>query len=872
MNKKLPSCLSVLLLFSAVSFAQFTESFTDSNFTSNPIWIGDTSNWIVNSSSQLQSNDTIANGIFYISTASTLATTAQWEFYTKLGFNTSSANYVDVYLTASASDITQLSTSGYFVRIGSTNDDICLYRKDSSGVITKIIDGVNGILNTSNNVVKIKVIRNTANQWTLSRDITGTGNNYFTEGNGIDSTYNTSSFFGILVKQSTASFFQRHFFDDIVVKPYVPDITPPTIQSITAISPTMIDVLFDEPVDNTSGQLITNYTADNGLSNPVAATQDVSNAALVHLSFANKIPNGTSCTLTINNVQDLAGNAISNATATFNFYTPQQYDIIIDEIMADPTPQVGLPNNEWIELKNTSAFPINLQGFILGDTITQTGAMTSFILQPNSFVIVCTGSAVTAMSAFGPTISVTNFPSLSNSGDQLVLKNPLGKIIDAVNYTSSWYQNALKEQGGWSLEMIDTKNPCSGYSNWKASTDVNGGTPGKINSIDAKNADQTSPKVLRAFAADSLNVTLYFDEPLDSTKASIAGSYSINGNIGSPQTATPVAPFFDKVNLKLTNPLSQKKTYTITVTGVTDCVGNIISSTDTARVGISSVATNFDVVINEILFNPKDNGVDYVELYNRSKKIVNLKQLYIANRNSSDIISSIAQLTADNYLLFPQNYIVVTSSPSIVKSQYVAQNPDAFVQVNNMPSFNDDNGDAIILNAQGNIVDELQYDASWQFQLIDNVQGVALERIDYDAPTQSQSNWHSAATNVGYGTPTYKNSQYRIDQYASGEINVYPEIFSPDNDGIDDFLSIDYNFPETGYVASITIFDAAGKMVRLLEQNALCGTQGKFLWDGLGEKNRKLVEGTYIVYTKVFNLTGKTKDFKNAIVLARNGH
>jgi hypothetical protein len=870
MNRKLLFCLSILLLFSTISKAQFSESFADGNFTTNPTWIGDTSDWIINSSFQLQSNDTIANATFYLSTPNKLATSAEWDLYTKLTFNTSSANYVDIYLTASASDITQPGTTGYFVRLGSTNDNICLYRKDATGS-TKIINGITGILNTSNNVVRIVVTRDATNQWILSRDITGTGNSYFAEGRVTDSTFRTSTFFGILVKQSTASFFKKHFFDDIVVKPYAPDITPPAIQSVIATSTSTIDVLFDKPVDNTS-QLIANYSADNGLNNPVSATQDATNSALVHLTFATTIPNGITCTLTIDNVKDLSGNSIINGTSTFSLYTPQQYDILIDEIMANPTPIVGLPKYQWIEFKNTSAFPINLQGFTIGDTITQSGAMPNFILQPDSFVIVCKSTAASAMSVFGPTISVTSFPSLINSGDELILKNTQGKIIHAINYSYSWYQNTLKEQGGWSLEMIDTKNPCSGYSNWQASHDVSGGTPGKRNSIDGKNPNQITPKLLRAFAQDSLDITLYFDEPLDSSKASIAANYNISPNIGTPENATAVAPFFDRVNLKLITPLSQKKTYTITSTNITDCTGNVINSDDTAKVGISSAANNFDVVINEILFNPRDNGVDYVELYNRSKKIINLKQLYIANRNSSETISHIAQLTNTDYLLFPQSFIVVTSSPSIVKSQYIAQNPDAFVQINNMPSYNDDNGDAIILNAQGNIIDELQYDASWQFPLIDDVQGVALERINYDAPTQSQSNWHSAATSVGYGTPTYKNSQYRIDQYAAGNISVYPEIFSPNNDGIDDFLSIDYTFPEAGYVANITIYDAEGKIVRLLEQNALCGTEGKFLWDGLGEKNRQLIEGTYIVYTRIFDLNGKTKDFKNPVVLALNNH
>ena len=61
-----------------------------------------------------------------------------------------------------------------------------------------------------------------------------------------------------------------------------------------------------------------------------------------------------------------------------------------------------------------------------------------------------------------------------------------------------------------------------------------------------------------------------------------------------------------------------------------------------------------------------------------------------------------------------------------------------------MPSFNDDEGHVIILNAQGNIIDELKYDEKWHFKLIDNREGVALESIDYHAPTQNQDNWHSA--------------------------------------------------------------------------------------------------------------------------------
>jgi len=57
--------------------------------------------------------------------------------------------------------------------------------------------------------------------------------------------------------------------------------------------------------------------------------------------------------------------------------------------------------------------------------------------------------------------------------------------------------------------------------------------------------------------------------------------------------------------------------------------------------------------------------------------------------------------------------------------------------------------------------------------------------------------------------------------------------------------------------------------VRYLQRNALMGTKGYFRWDGLGEKNDKLPVGIYVVYTEVFNLQGKSRQFKNVVVLAR---
>jgi hypothetical protein len=847
--------------------AQLNETFTDGNFTTNPAWLGGTADWIVNPALQLQSNNLIANSTYYLSTANALATTAQWDFYCNLTFNTSSTNYADVFLTASASDITLNTTTGYFVRIGNTNDEICLYKKDATGTITRIIDGVDGSTNTSNNTLKIRVVRNAANVWTLSRDVTGTGTSYFTEGTVTDNTFSTSAFFGILIKQSTATFFQRHFFDDIQIQPFVPDVTPPSIVSATALSATAVDVLFNEAVDLTTSQIAANYVVSNGLGIPTSAVRDATNTSLVHLTFATNIPPRINVTLTVNGVADLSSNILNGGTKVFSYFVPFQYDIVIDEILADPTPVVGLPTNEWLELKNTTSFDINLQNYKLGKATGESGAMPSYILPAGGYVIVCTGSAVAAMSVYGPTIAVTSFPSLNNDADRIYLRAPQGTIIHSVNYTIDWYKNELKKDGGWTLEMIDTKNPCTGINNWKASVDARGGTPAAKNSVDAINADATAPKLLRAYATDATHVTLVFDEPVDSTNAAVAASYSMSDGI-SITNALPLSVSFDRVSLTLSTALAANKIYTVTANSVKDCTGNTIGVSKTARVGLVAHTDSLDIVVNEIMFNPKPNGVDYVEFYNRSKKILNLKNAFIANRNSLGIVSSIYQFTTEDYLFFPEDYIVVTESAEITKRDFVANDPNAILQLNNLPSFNDTDGDVILLNEQGKIIDEVVYDSKWHFALISNEEAVSLERINADAASV-QSNFHSAASSVGYGTPTYKNSQNRIDADVQGDITTTPAIVSPDNDGLDDFATIQYNFPEPGYVANITIFDASGRAVRYLERNTLAGVKGYYRWDGLGEKQQKLPVGLYIIYTEVFNLNGKTKKFKNTIVLAR---
>jgi hypothetical protein len=211
--------------------------------------------------------------------------------------------------------------------------------------------------------------------------------------------------------------------------------------------------------------------------------------------------------------------------------------------------------------------------------------------------------------------------------------------------------------------------------------------------------------------------------------------------------------------------------------------------------------------------------------------------------------------------------MVLTENPEQVMEQYTVASPAQLIQHRAMPSMPDDEGAVLLTDGQGVLLDEFRYTDDYHFPLLTGREGVALERIDPLAPTQDPSNWHSAATVSRYGTPTGRNAQYREPGQVKGEVQVSPRSFSPDQDGIDDQLTVQYQFPGPGYVCSIIIFDAAGRPVRYLARNQLCGTSGLFRWNGLDEQHARLPPGIYYVLTECFSLEGRRKLSRHAIAL-----
>jgi hypothetical protein len=594
-------CLFSACVFPTLLFAQFTDDFSDGNFTQNPTWSGDTSYWKINNF-QLESNGpAITYSYIHLYTPSALARNAKWEFYADPKLATSSGNYIDVYLISDSSNLNG-NGNGYFVRIGNTDDEVSLYKK-INGSSTKIIDGKDHRINSSSdNPTRVLATRDSNSLWTLSDDTTGTGNLFVEEGTISDSSVNTSSYFGILLKYSSSNA-MNFFFDDFDVEALVKDTTPPKIAQVIAVNANHLDVYFNEPMNSYSLKNTTDYSVNEEIDTPATASPDISNPALVHLDFS---------------------------------------------------------------------------------------------------------------SSFQP-----------------------------------------------------------------------------------------------------------------------------------------------------------QKIYTISISNVSDVSGNVIVSNSTSSFQIPDTIEPNDIVVNEILYNPKSNGVDYIEIYNRSQKKLDLSQLQIANVDANDSVYQIDDVTDESYPFLPGRFAALTTDTQVVLQQYPVHDGKAMIQLKSLPTFYDNAGSALLITKRNLRIDELHYTDAWQFPLITNTEGVALERVNPDAPTQDSMNWHSAASTVDYGTPGLPNSQFLNDSLTNkNPITVSPKVFSPDEDGYNDILSIAYNFDKPGYVLNVTIFNDKGKVIRQLVRNETSSQKGTFTWDGTDDNRSIAQTGIYIIYTEIFSLSGKASQFKNTCVLA----
>jgi hypothetical protein len=274
-----------------------------------------------------------------------------------------------------------------------------------------------------------------------------------------------------------------------------------------------------------------------------------------------------------------------------------------------------------------------------------------------------------------------------------------------------------------------------------------------------------------------------------------------------------------------------------------------------------------DILISEVLFNPVTGGSDFVEIYNNSGKEISTNRLYLASRDSKLELTQVYPLSKSKRMFLPENYLALTKDTNGIFHWFTIVCSECFLQMEKFPSYNNDFDYVVLLDEKMQVIDELFYTEKMHHPLLAEEKGISLERVSFSEKTNDIKNWHSASTTSGYGTPGYQNSQFEIKNIQTPKVTFSPESFSPNFDGYNDEYQINYELEKPGYVANISIFDAAGRFVMKLANNEILGTSGTIVWNGKNETGQRMNLGVYVVLVEIFSIAGETWHFKDSVVL-----
>ncbi len=644
----------------------------------------------------------------------------------------------------------------------------------------------------------------------------------------------------------------------------ITDTLPPEITEVKALSSKIIHIVFSEYID-TSSLIAHDLVLTPGNLYPDSIY--ISGREL-QIFFKDDFISAQQYYLNINRIIDLEGNIATKLRAEFTWYEPEIYDLIITEIMADPQPPVYLMDKEYVEIFNRSKYTIDLDSLVL-KTGSKIWKFPSYSLNSGEYVVITSQEGTESFSGFNILSLFTSSMVITNEGQEISILDRKGRVISALEFNKSWYGDNFKSEGGWSLERIDTNNVCGESDNWTASVDLSGGTPGRINSVSDINPDKNAPKAERVIFHSGNKIELCFSESLNPYSLIKPEIFMIEETRFLPESVIPAKPLYKSVLISYPQNFSEGLIYTLKLSeNIKDCSENKLKNSDMIRFGIPTISHFLDVLISEVLYSPVEGCPEFIELYNASGRLLELSDLRIlVSGNKTETQKIISSLPI---LFFPDEYIVLTRERNSLNNYFDIKYPERIIECKDLPLLSNDGGCIKILNRSLQSIDEYCYSPEDQFALVSDQNGVSLERLRFDHVTGNQSVWHSSSSLSGFGTPGYENSQKVNDELKISDFQIKPEIFSPDNDGIDDLMILSYVFDKEGYSGSACIFDPAGRLIKYLARNEILGTHGFIQWDGRDEFGRICHLGMYVVYMEAFHPGGKKKRFKGTVVLGKH--
>ena len=365
------------------------------------------------------------------------ASTTVWQFRIKHGYDPSSSNNWSVFLVSDAPPSEMVpggKVNGIAVGVNFTGyDDTLRLMKVVNGSASQLVSsGVNWQTSIgTDSAALIRVERSAAGEWRIMLlDNSGV---VLADRSATDLWSPRPVWFGLFYRYSSTRD-RLLWFDDLTIEgTWIYDSIPPRVESVVAEGRDRVRVRFTEEVD---GDLLNPSLWSSGGSVGVPAAVLRPDQASALLIFSEPFVNKLEYTVRVPALCDIAGNCGADTLCSFVYAVAEPGDIVISEIMADPSPAVGLPLFEYIELFNRSQFTLNMVDWKLGYNST-TVSLPALALAPGSYLILCSEQASAALQVFGPVTGVKSFPALADGGAVLFLRDSTETLIHGVEYTSA---------------------------------------------------------------------------------------------------------------------------------------------------------------------------------------------------------------------------------------------------------------------------------------------------------------------------------------------------------------------------------------------------------------------------------------------------
>ncbi|MFT7297458.1 MAG: hypothetical protein ACI9WO_000252 [Sphingobacteriales bacterium] len=825
------ACISMQSIGQTLLF----EDFSDSNFTVNPTWMGDTLDFIINPQKRMQLNGRPEGGNSIIATKYNSKENQQITLSIEMDFSPSKSNSTKVYLYADNFNDLKISRAVY-VQIGEngSEDNLGLWVVEEGGS-QKIAEGIAGRFALGGKFSLNFLLENGTVHAQSKFDSEPDFKTEFTA--------NLNPFEGegyFIFNPSYSSTRRDKFYFDSVKIVKIPDTTPPKMVNVFALDSIHVQAEFSEKID-TSNLSIVNFQIENHLGDSIS---------ILEKSVILKITPGLKTgeyALLVSNILDLEGNALADTTVLFDFFKefePKPGDVLINEFMADPTPSKGLPEVEFIELLNNTSERIILDSWRL-EINDYAINLSGVSLGANDLIVLYNENDSIDVEDRENVAFLNDWKSLLNSGSVIKLFGPKTRLIDSVSYSMDFFPNDYK--GGASLCKIPNSENCQPNFQWTLSLDDFGGSPGRKNSIESPEFQVVS---LEFAGKDSLEVK-FTSQPnftagnifIDNHPAEVyyeQSSLNVLTYIITFEGALPMGRYFD-----------------VSIEEFASCLGKPLNF-EMMRILNPKSAEKADVVLNEILFDPKAQGTDFLELCNKSEDYLSMNSLML-------VINEDTMSFPDELIFSPQSYLAITPNSASLQLQYFVENPTSIYEINGLKNMPNDSGMVKLLARDGEVVDSVKYFENFHFSGLLDTEGISLERIE----EKSFGSWFSAAENEGGATPGRKNSQLIENENLVEDKKIWlsNEYFSPNNDGFNDVLEISFNLGSIGSMLEINVVTFSGQLVKTLVPQTLQSPESSCFWNGSTDNGEPLPSGIYLISALVFSANGKKEYFKLPILI-----